>query len=58
MSRREFLVEANAAALLDIGTPLGAILPWLNLGQAGLAGAEAALGMILIALTLAHEGCI
>jgi hypothetical protein len=42
----------------DIGTPLGAILPWLNLGQAGLAGAEAALGMLLIALTLASEGCI
>ena len=42
----------------DIGTPLGAILPWLQLGEAGLAGAEAYLGMLLIALTLASEGCI
>jgi hypothetical protein len=42
----------------DIGTPLGAILPWLNLGEAGFAGFEAALGVMLMALTLAAEGCL
>jgi len=41
----------------DIGTPLGAILPWLNLSEAGFAGFEAALGVMLIALTIAAEGC-
>lgn len=40
----------------DLGTPLGAIQPWL--GEAGLGGLDAALGMILIALTLASAGCI
>ncbi len=42
----------------DLGTPLGAIQPWLGLGEAGLGGLDAALGMILIALTLASAGCI
>ena len=42
----------------DLGTPLGAIQPWLGLGEAGLGGLDAALGMVLLALTLASAGCI
>jgi hypothetical protein len=42
----------------DLGTPLGAIQPWLGLGEAGLGGLDVALGMMLIALTLASAGCI
>ncbi len=42
----------------DPGTPLGAIQPWLGLGEAGLGGMDVALGMILLALTLSSAGCI
>jgi hypothetical protein len=42
----------------DIGTPVGAIQPWLGLGEAGLGWLDAAIGMCLIAITLSASNCI
>ena len=42
----------------DIGTPLGAVQPWLGLGEAGLAGLDAALGVGTILITLIDHKCL
>jgi len=42
----------------DLGTPIGAIQPWLGLGEAGLGWLDAAIGMCLIMITLSSANCI
>lgn len=42
----------------DIGTPVGAIQPWVGLGEAGLGWLDAAIGMMLILITLSEAKCI
>jgi hypothetical protein len=42
----------------DIGTPVGAIQPWLGLGEAGFGWLDAAIGMCLIMITLSSANCI
>ncbi len=41
----------------DLGTPAGAIQPWLGLGEAGLGWLDAAIGMYLLLITLSSAGC-
>lgn len=42
----------------DIGTPMGAIQPWLGLGEAGLGWLDVSIGMMLIVITLSSAGCL
>ncbi|HVC77489.1 MAG TPA: hypothetical protein VND96_13335 [Candidatus Micrarchaeaceae archaeon] len=42
----------------DLGTPFGAIQPWLGLGEAGMQGLDFSIGFALILLTLSSAGCI
>jgi hypothetical protein len=42
----------------DLGTPVGAIQPWLGLGEAGFGWLDAAIGMCLIMITLSSANCI
>jgi len=42
----------------DLGTPMGAIQPWLGLGEAGLGWLDVSIGMMLILITLSSAGCI
>ncbi|HEV2218095.1 MAG TPA: hypothetical protein VGV88_11040 [Candidatus Dormibacteraeota bacterium] len=42
----------------DPGTPFSAVQPWLGLGEAGLAGLDAALGVGFILITLIDHKCI
>ena len=42
----------------DYGTPVGAIQPWLGLGEAGLGWLDAQIGMMLMLITLSEANCI
>jgi hypothetical protein len=42
----------------DVGTPFGAIQPWVGLGRAGLEAVDISVGVMLILITLSDAGCI
>lgn len=42
----------------DVGTPFGAIQPWIGLGEAGFRGLDFGLGVTLMVITLSSAGCV